>query len=228
MQTPPQGSSPFPDPRSAPADAPLAQGGDLSADLLLHAYSRGIFPWYSPGEPILWWCPDPRCVLLPQELKISDSLRRQMRRDGWSISINTAFDEVIAACAQVPRKGQNGTWIDAHMQEAYGRLHRMGHAHSVEVRWQGELVGGLYGVALGRAFFGESMFHHRTDASKIALAGLVNVLTERGFMLIDCQQATAHLLSMGARVWPRERFLDRLSVAVRTGWAEADAEAQGD
>lgn len=207
--------SPFPDPRTAAADAPLAQGGDLSPELLLHAYSRGIFPWYSAGEPILWWSPNPRCVLLPQELRVSHSLRKQMRREGWSLSVNQTFTEVIAACANTPRRGQGGTWLTPQMQAAYCRLHELGYAHSIEVCWQGQLVGGLYGVAIGRAFFGESMFHHRTDASKIALVGLVNVLKQRGFSLIDCQQATAHLLAMGARTWDRSAFLDALTAAVR-------------
>lgn len=206
--------SPFPDPRTAAGDRPLAQGGDLSPELLLHAYSRGIFPWFSGDEPILWWSPDPRCVLLPQNLKVRLSLQKQTRRQGWSLSINKDFAAVIAACAQVPRPGQCGTWIVPQMQEAYCRLHGLGYAHSVEVYWQGELVGGLYGLALGTVFFGESMFHHRADASKIALVGLVEVLVQRGFTLIDCQQATAHILSMGAEVWPRSRFLDALALAV--------------
>lgn len=207
--------SPFPDPRTAAGEMPLAQGGDLSPELLLHAYSRGIFPWFSEGEPILWWSPDPRCVLLPQGLRVSASLRRQMRRPQWSIRVNTAFEQVIAACAQTPRPGQGGTWITPQIKEAYCRLHALGYAHSIEAYWEGQLVGGLYGVALGTAFFGESMFHHRTDASKIALVGLVEVLMQRGFTLIDCQQASAHLLSLGAEVWPRSRFLDTLAEAVR-------------
>lgn len=208
--------SPFPDPRSAAGDRPLAQGGDLSPELLLHAYSKGIFPWFSQGEPILWWSPDPRCVLLPQNLKVSTSLRKRMRCPQWSIRINTDFKTVIAACAQTPRPRQDGTWIVPPIQEAYCRLHALGYAHSVEVYWEEQLVGGLYGVALGTVFFGESMFYHRTDASKIALCGLVEVLVQRGFTLVDCQQATAHLLSLGAEVWPRDRFLDVLARAVGT------------
>lgn len=207
--------SPFPDPRFAAGDRPLAQGGDLSPELLLHAYSRGIFPWFSGDEPILWWSPDPRCVLLPQDLRVRPSLQKQMRRQGWSLSVNKDFAGVIAACATVPRRGQEGTWIVPQMQAAYCRLHELGYAHSIEVHWQGELVGGLYGLALGSVFFGESMFHHRADASKIALVGLVEILVERGFTLIDCQQATPHILSMGAQVWPRERFLDALANQTR-------------
>lgn len=206
--------SPFPDPRTAAGDMPLAQGGDLSPELLLHAYSRGIFPWFSGDEPILWWSPDPRCVLLPQNLRVRPSLQKQLRKSDWSLSINHNFSAVIEACANTPRPGQNGTWILPQMQEAYSRLHALGYAHSVEVCWQGQLVGGLYGVALGTVFFGESMFHHRTDASKVALVGLVEVLKERGFTLIDCQQATPHVLSMGAEVWPRSRFLDALEQAL--------------
>lgn len=190
----------------------LAVGGRLSPHCLLRAYRRGIFPWYSEEQPILWWSPDPRMVLFPDELRISRSLRKILRRGIYRVSVDRAFPEVIAACA-APRRDEPGTWITAEMEAAYCRLHRQGWAHSVEV-WAGdELVGGLYGVAIGRIFFGESMFHRRSDASKVALVTLVERLRQWGYGLIDCQVATAHLASLGAREIPRARFvslLDRL------------------
>ncbi|HEX8963554.1 MAG TPA: leucyl/phenylalanyl-tRNA--protein transferase [Rhodocyclaceae bacterium] len=191
----------------------LAAGGDLSPRRLLNAYARGIFPWYSPGEPILWWSPDPRMVLFPDEIRISRSLARTLRRGDHEVRLDTAFGEVIAACAATPRPHQNGTWIAPEMQAAYRELHRLGFAHSVETWVDGELAGGLYGIALGRAFYGESMFARRTDASKIALAHLCEQLRRLGFGIIDCQMETAHLASLGARPIPRAEFralLDRL------------------
>lgn len=192
----------------------LAVGGDLSPPRLLAAYRRGIFPWYSPGEPILWWSPDPRMVLFPDQLKISRSLARTLRHGDYTVRLDTAFDHVIGACAKAPRSGQSGTWISAEMQLAYRRLHTLGHAHSVETWRAGTLVGGLYGIALGQAFFGESMFSHATDASKIALAHLCTFLTRHNFGIIDCQMETAHLATLGARPIPRDDFLARLAALV--------------
>jgi leucyl/phenylalanyl-tRNA--protein transferase len=195
----------------------LAVGGDLSPERILTAYRHGIFPWFSPGEPILWWSPDPRMVLFPDEVRITRSLAKTLKNADYALRLDTAFDRVIAACATTPRDGQSGTWITGEMQQAYGRLHALGHAHSVEVWQAGELVGGLYGIALGRAFYGESMFSHRTDASKIALAHLCRFLVARGFGIIDCQMETAHLASLGARPIPRDDFLARIGTLVDTG-----------
>jgi leucyl/phenylalanyl-tRNA--protein transferase len=206
-----------PEPVFPPADRALrdpngllAVGGDLSSRRLLAAYRRGIFPWFSPGEPILWWSPDPRMVLFPGEIRITRSLAKTLRNGDYTVRLDTAFDAVIAACAATPRDGQSGTWIVPEMQAAYRELHALGHAHSVETWQAGRLVGGLYGVAIGRAFFGESMFSHRRDASKIALAHLCRFLAARGFGIIDCQMETAHLASMGARPIPRDEFLAHL------------------
>jgi leucyl/phenylalanyl-tRNA--protein transferase len=189
----------------------LAAGGDLSPERILTAYRNGIFPWFSAGEPILWWSPDPRMVLFPAELKISRSLAKVLRNKPYEVTLDTAFMEVIGACAGTPREGQNGTWITAEMQAAYGKLHELGYAHSVEVWMDDKLVGGLYGMALGRAFYGESMFSWRTDASKIALAHLCEHLQRRGFGIIDCQMETTHLASLGARPIPRSEFVSLLS-----------------
>ncbi len=213
------GRQPFP-PLSAALVEPnglLAAGADLSVERLLAAYRRGIFPWFTPGEPVLWWSPDPRMVLFPDEFKVSRSLRRRLTRGDFTVRADTAFESVARACA-APRPGAAGTWIDESMIAAYGELHAAGHAHSIET-WMidGEgreiLAGGLYGVALGGVFYGESMFTRRTDASKIALARLVDFLAARGFGVIDCQMRTAHLASLGAREIPRAEFaalLDRL------------------
>jgi leucyl/phenylalanyl-tRNA--protein transferase len=191
----------------------LAAGADLSLARLLAAYRRGIFPWFSQGEPILWWSPDPRMVLFPAEFKRSRALAKRLRRRDYEIRVDTAFADVMAACSE-PRPDQEGTWISAAMQAAYGRLHEAGHAHSVETWQAGRLVGGLYGVALGSAFYGESMFHRVTDASKIALAHLVAQLSRWGFGMIDCQMETAHLASLGARPIPRDEFQARLQALV--------------
>jgi leucyl/phenylalanyl-tRNA---protein transferase len=188
----------------------LAAGGDLDPRRILAAYRCGIFPWYSAGEPILWWSPDPRMVLLPENLKISNSLAKTLRNASYEVRLDTAFDDVIHACAVKPRDGQPGTWITADMQEAYRALHRLGYAHSVETWMAGKLAGGLYGIALGQAFYGESMFSHVRDASKIALAHLCAHLKRRGFGIIDCQMETAHLASLGARPIPRRDFVARL------------------
>jgi leucyl/phenylalanyl-tRNA--protein transferase len=195
----------------------LAGGGDLSPPRLLAAYRRGIFPWYAPGEPILWWSPDPRMVLFPGALRITRSLAKTLRNADYRVTLDSAFAPVIAACAATPRPGQDGTWITTEMQQAYIRLHALGHAHSVETWRDGRLVGGLYGVAIGRAFCGESMFAHVTDASKIALAHLCRFLAERGFGIIDCQMETAHLTSLGARPIPRDDYLARLTALVEQG-----------
>lgn len=206
----------------------LAVGGDLAPERLLAAYRRGIFPWYSPGEPILWWSPDPRMVLFPAEFKVSRSLGRTLRRGGYEVRLDTAFAQVIAACAQTPRRNQHGTWIVPEMQAAYRRLHELGLAHSVETWVDGELVGGLYGIALGRMFYGESMFSWRSDASKIAVAHLARYLEKLGFGMVDCQMHTAHLASLGAREIPRDDFIARLESLVAAGpapgpWPAADA-----
>lgn len=187
----------------------LAAGGDLSPARLLDAYRHGIFPWYSEGEPILWWSPDPRMVLVPAELAISRSFGKTLRNADYEIRFDSCFDEVMAGCA-APRAGQPGTWITPDMRAAYNRLHRMGYAHSVETWMEGELAGGLYGVAVGGVFFGESMFMRRTGASKLALAGLVKKLLAEGFGLVDCQMHTSHLESLGARAVARPEFIRRL------------------
>lgn len=193
-------------------DGLLAVGGDLSPKRLLRAYGQGIFPWYSAGQPILWWSPDPRAVLFPGEVHLGRSLRKTLRRAPWRITLDQAFEPVIKACAG-PRAGADGTWITAEMQAAYVELHRLGHAHSVEA-WDGErLTGGLYGIAIGRAFFGESMFTREPGASKVAFIHLARQLRDWDFELIDCQVQTGHLARFGARPLPREEFLQRLARA---------------
>jgi leucyl/phenylalanyl-tRNA--protein transferase len=184
----------------------LAAGGDLTPERLLAAYKQGIFPWYQEGQPILWWSPDPRAVLWPDALRVSRSLRRSLRKRRFEFRVDTAFDGVVAACAE-PRRYGAGTWITGEMAEAYGRLHRLGWAHSFETWADGLLVGGLYGVGVGRAFFGESMFARATDASKVALVHAVDFMRARGIALIDCQVASAHTRSLGAVDIPRREFL---------------------
>jgi leucyl/phenylalanyl-tRNA--protein transferase len=191
----------------------LAAGADLSPARLVEAYRNGIFPWFGEGEPILWWSPDPRMVLFPAELKVSRSLGKALRRDGLEVRADTAFREVMAACA-APRRGQDGTWITEGMVDAYVALHAQGVAHSIETWRGGELVGGLYGLALGRAFYGESMFSRATDASKVALVALVRQLEAWNFGLVDCQMNTRHLASLGAREIPRAEFTRRLGELV--------------
>jgi leucyl/phenylalanyl-tRNA--protein transferase len=188
----------------------LAAGGDLEPERLLAAYRRGIFPWYQEGQPILWWSPDPRAVLLAGNLKVSRSLRRSLRKRRFEFRVDTEFDLVVAACAE-PRHYGGGTWITTDMAEAYGRLHRMGWAHSFETWQDGRLVGGLYGVAIGRVFFGESMFTRVTDASKIALIHAVDLLKARKTEIIDCQVASAHTRSLGAIDMPRAEFLSLIA-----------------
>jgi len=187
----------------------LAAGGDLTPERLLAAYRRGIFPWYQEGQPILWWSPDPRAILWPDALKVSRSLRRSLKKKRFEFRVDTEFDRVVAACAE-PRSYSGGTWITAEMAEAYGRLHRLGWAHSFETWQDGSLVGGLYGVAIGRVFFGESMFTRVTDASKVALVHAVDLLRSRDTRLIDCQVASAHTRSLGAVDMPRDEFLSMI------------------
>ena len=210
----------LPDTRSAlppDSDAPglLAAGGELSTERLTESYSKGVFPWYSEGQPILWWSPDPRMVLLTDEFKLSRSLRKTLmkfiRSPGNEVRIDSAFERVITACAATPREGQDGTWIVPEMVDAYIDWHAAGTVHSFETWIDGELAGGLYGVSLGRMFFGESMFSHRTDASKIALAALVCFCRAQQIPMIDCQQRTEHLASLGGRELPRREFERRLT-----------------
>ncbi len=205
--------SPFP-PLEHALEAPnglLAIGGELTPDRLLNAYRHGIFPWFSPGEPVLWWSPDPRMVLFPDQLKISRSLAKRLHKKDYTVRFDTAFQSVMEACASAPRNGQAGTWITTEMVDAYCRLHELGYAHSVETWIDDKLAGGLYGVELGRMFFGESMFHRVTDASKIALVHLVRHLAAQGVGMIDCQMKTAHLASLGAREIPRAEFAMHLA-----------------
>jgi leucyl/phenylalanyl-tRNA--protein transferase len=207
--------TPFPTVESALAqpNGLLAAGADLSVARLLDAYRHGIFPWYSDGEPILWWSPDPRMVLFTAELKVSRSLAKSVRNKGFEVRFDTAFAAVVDACAG-PRSGQRGTWITDQMRAAYLRLHRLGHAHSAETWRSEELVGGLYGVSIGGMFFGESMFARATDASKVALVALVRELGARGCSLIDCQMETRHLASLGARAIRRAEFLRKVEALV--------------
>lgn len=201
----------FPDPDLAEGDGLVAIGGDLSPERLIAAYSCGIFPWYSEGQPILWFSPNPRMVLYPGNFKRSSTLARLIRSGKYELRIDTDFPSVIAACAQKPRPGQDGTWITGDMQAAYIRLHLLGLAHSFETYLEGKLVGGLYGVSLGAAFFGESMFHHERDASKFAFAALVDFAVEHHFDFIDAQQPTQHLASLGAQKVRRATFLKQLA-----------------
>ncbi|MBN1365924.1 MAG: leucyl/phenylalanyl-tRNA--protein transferase [Syntrophaceae bacterium] len=204
----------FPPPELANESGLLAVGGDLSVERLLLAYSMGIFPWYSDGDPILWWSPDPRLVLIPAEFKISKTLRQTIRKGRYRVTVDEAFEDVIRNCATIRRKGQGNTWITEDMIKAYVRLHKAGHAHSVEAWDGGELAGGLYGIAMGRAFFGESMFAKKTDASKVAFAVYTVALEKNGFELIDCQVTTEHLKRFGAREIPRTEFMKRLQKAI--------------
>ena len=205
----------FPHPGLASREGLLAVGGDLSLERLLSAYGQGIFPWFSDGEPILWWSPDPRLVLFPHEFKISRSLKKAINQSRFDITIDGAFRRVITECAETRVAQKEPTWIVGDMIEAYCRLHESGFAHSVEAWQDGVLVGGLYGVSLGRCFFGESMFTTVNNASKVALAGLVDFLKTHEFHMIDCQVTTQHLISMGAREIPRDRFLTLLQASLK-------------
>lgn len=216
----------FPPVEQARQDGLLCSGGDLRPERLLAAYSRGIFPWYGPGLPILWWSPDPRCVMPLEAFHVPSRSARALRAHAFTLTHNAAFDRVIRACA-APRHGESGTWIVPAMINAYERLHRLGYAHSIE-SWdsQGRLVGGLYGVALGRAFFGESMFHTVSEASRAALVGLVSLLRMRHTLLLDCQQATPHMLRMGGQLLPRTLFLKQLRAALRLPTTPKSTEAE--
>lgn len=204
----------FPSPEYAEENGLLAVGGDLSEERIILAYSKGIFPWYSGRSPILWWSPDPRLTLLPEELRISRSLRQTLKKDTYRVTMDTAFRTVIRRCADVHRNKDGDTWITPKMEKAYIRLHERGVAHSVEAWHQGALGGGLYGVALGGVFFGESMFSVQSDASKVAFVALVEHLMRWGFTLIDCQVTTRHLVRFGAREISRPQFLLKLQDAL--------------
>lgn len=200
----------FPHPELANEDGILAIGGDLSPQRLLIAYENGIFPWFNPTDPIMWWSPDPRFVLYPNRIKVAKSMRSYFNQNKYQVTYDTVFEQVITACQQTRRKRGGGTWITDSMLQAYCQLHEMGYAHSVEV-WQGEdLVGGLYGISLGRCFFGESMFARATNASKFGFISLVRQLETLDFWLIDCQQRTDHLASLGGEDMPRKDFLNLL------------------
>lgn len=209
--------APFPPAETAlrDPDGLLALGGDLSPVRLLNAYTGGIFPWFSEGQPLLWWSPDPRMVFRTDAVHLSSRFRRTLRQSAWTLRADTCFAAVVDACAASPRPGQDGTWITAGMRDAYVELHRLGFAHSVEVFDGAQLVGGIYGVAIGRMFFGESMFSAASGGSKVALAGLAQHLAARGWPLIDAQVENEHLLSLGAEHWPRARFLDLVRAQVR-------------
>jgi leucyl/phenylalanyl-tRNA--protein transferase len=204
----------FPPPLLASKEGLLAVGGDLSLKRLLLAYKLGIFPWYSEGEPILWWSPDPRLVLYPDEFKVSRSLNKVVRKATFKVTMDCAFEKVITECARVRVENHEGTWIVAEMAQAYCRLHEAGYAHSVETWMNGSLAGGLYGVSLGKCFFGESMFTRVTNASKVALVALVNYVKDLDFAFIDCQIATPHLMRFGAREISRTQYLDELNQAL--------------
>ncbi len=204
----------FPDLEEADESGLLAVGGDLSIDRLKLAYSKGIFPWYEKGMPILWWSPDPRMVLFPDKMIISHSLKQIIKKQHFTITIDTAFEKVIKNCAQTPRKGESGTWITREMRNAYIDLHKAGFAHSAEAWLEGKLVGGLYGVAIGKAYFGESMFHHVTNASKVAFFHLVEKLSSWDFKIIDAQVYTNHLESLGGEMIPRSHYIQILEKAL--------------
>jgi leucyl/phenylalanyl-tRNA--protein transferase len=205
----------FPPPELAEDSGLLALGGDLSEARLLLAYSMGIFPWYSEGDPILWWSPDPRLVLFPEELKISRSLEQTIKKGLYKITTDTAFESIIKNCAEIHKNDDGGTWITGEMIDAYISLYRSGFAHSVESWYRGKLIGGLYGISLGSAFFGESMFTKKSDASKAAFVTLVRQLRKWNFTLIDCQITTRHLVSLGAREVPRSTFVNLLKEALK-------------
>jgi len=204
----------FPSPDHAEPDGLLAVGGDLSSKRLLLAYQLGIFPWYSEGQPILWWSPDPRLILEPEQFHASRRLLQTLKKGLFKVTFDQAFVPVIQACATIPREGQDGTWITSEMQKAYIHLHRLGFAHSAECWLKRELVGGIYGISLGRCFFGESMFSYESDASKVALAALASQLKAWHFDMLDAQVTTQHLISLGAKEMPRCTFLKRLEKAL--------------
>ncbi|MBN1117646.1 MAG: leucyl/phenylalanyl-tRNA--protein transferase [Bacteroidales bacterium] len=204
----------FPDPNTADDDGLVAVGGELTSDFLISAYMQGIFPWFSEEQPYLWWSPNPRMVLFPSEFKVSKSLRQLINSGKYELRIDTAFKEVITQCSKVPRPGQDGTWITDEMIEAYSELHKIGITHSFETWFEDRLAGGLYGISIGKVFFGESMFFKERDASKFALYYLVQFCCENNFEFIDVQQSTAHLRSLGAKEMPRTEFLKILHNSV--------------
>jgi leucyl/phenylalanyl-tRNA--protein transferase len=204
----------FPSARKASEEGLLAFGGDLNPNRILKAYREGIFPWYSPEDPILWWSPNPRLVLFPKDFTTSKSFRRVLRNKGFVVKFDHAFEEVITHCGNVPREGQEGTWLSNEMKNAYLELHDMGYAHSIETYYEGKLVGGLYGLALGKGFFGESMFSLMSDASKVSLNALSNLCVERSYDFIDCQVETPHLVKWGARKLERDNYLDLLEMTI--------------
>ncbi len=206
---------PHPDLALTEPDGLLAVGGDLSPQRIINAYMNGIFPWYSDGQPILWWSPNPRAVLFPDKLHVSRSLKKVISKNIYRTTLDQAFEQVIENCAQTPRKDQEGTWITDERAQAYIRLHQLGIAHSAECWLEDKLVGGLYGIALGRIFFGESMFSHRSNASKVAFVHLLDELKKADYALIDCQVTTEHLLSLGAEEIPRNQFLNLVKVHTR-------------
>ncbi len=210
-----QNSFQFPNPDTASRDGLLCWGGILAPDTLLQAYSQGIFPWFNEDEPILWWSPNPRFILFPEKLKISKSLQKTIREKKYQVKFDTAFREVILHCKHVFRNGQLGTWITDDMVEAYCNLHELGFAHSVEAYNEGELVGGLYGISIGRVFCGESMFHLKADASKVAFYYLIEFAKKHQFHFIDAQTPTEYLASFGAENIPRKKFLNLLSEALK-------------
>jgi leucyl/phenylalanyl-tRNA--protein transferase len=203
----------FPPVHLAEPDGLLAIGGDLSTERLLLAYRNGIFPWYE-GEHILWWCPDPRFILIPDQLRVSKSMRQLLRRNAFTFTVNKAFTSVISSCKSINRRGQDGTWITDGIREAYTRLHEAGYAHSAEVWYNDELVGGLYGVRLGKVFFGESMFSKMSNASKYAFINYIELLKNEDVQLIDCQVYTEHLESLGARMMARSTFVQLLKTLI--------------
>lgn len=205
---------PFPPPSSADSQGIVAMGGNLSPGMLLSAYRQGIFPWYNPGESILWWSLDPRFVLYPENLHVSTSMAKFLKSHTLKITMDQAFSRVMENCRSVNRRGQQGSWITREMKEAYREMHLLGYAHSVEVWQEDSLVGGLYGISLGRAFFGESMFSHLSNSSKLALIELTALLRSLDFHFIDCQQHTPHLGSLGAKDVPRDEFLGQLKGAL--------------
>ena len=204
----------FPLARDASEEGLLAHGGDLNPNRILKAYREGIFPWYSDGDPILWWSPNPRLLLFPQEFKTNKSFRRVLRNKGFEVKFDRNFEAVIGYCGEVPRADQEGTWLTQEMKEAYIELHDMGFAHSVETYYEGKLVGGLYGLALGGAFFGESMFSLMSDASRVSLYALSDICVKKSYDFIDCQVETAHLVKWGAKLIERNDFLDRLEMTL--------------
>jgi len=204
----------FPPAQNAGEEGLLAFGGDLNPNRILKAYRSGIFPWFNPSDPILWWSPNPRMLLYPQDFKSSKSFRRVLRNRGYEVKFDNNFEKVITYCGNVPREGQEGTWLTQEMKEAYIELHDMGFAHSIETYYKGELVGGLYGIAMGKAFFGESMFTLMPDASKVALKALSNICVKKSYDFIDCQVETPHMIRWGAKLVDRTTFLEQLDKAL--------------